>query len=155
MKLKLTYPNVLLLTAVLTVASGIVVFAAGYAYRGENILDLAWAALTMLAMGALTAFMHRFRLTAWLTITFLGYIVGLVSALQLLMIPNVTGGYAVAVLTVVTFTGHGLVIGMFTEFIVWLHRVTHGLLDYAVKGGARTKPEPEGNEKVRLPENRE
>lgn len=155
MKFKLTFPNILLLTAVLSVAAGAVVFAAGYPARGDRLADIGWAALALVLTAGVMAFMHRFRFTTWLTLTLIGYIVGLVSALQLLMIPNVVGGYGVAVLTVVTFAGHGLVIGMFAEFIMKMHKVTHGLLDRMIKGDFRPRDKSKEDEKVRLPENRE
>jgi len=154
MKIKLTYPNILLLAATLSTAFGVIVFAASYPYRGTVIYDLFWALFTMAVMAALTAFMHRFRLAVWLTVTLVGYIVGLVSAAQLLAIPNVIGGYPVAILTVATFAGHGLVIGMFAEVIVWMHHVTHGLLGRMMKDEAGLLRKSEGDEKVRLPENR-
>ncbi|MEA3249007.1 MAG: hypothetical protein U9Q03_01465 [Patescibacteria group bacterium] len=157
MKIKFTFSHILMLASALLVVIGAIAFLGAYPYRGEGVMDLVWAMLVMLVMAALAAFMYRFRLTTWLTITFLGYIVGLVSGTQLLAVPNVAGGYAVAVLTVVTFAGHGFVIGMFAEFIVWLHGVTHILLDHVMKEGVRPRKskEPKDNEKVRLPENRE
>ncbi len=155
MKFKLTYPNILTIGATLALAAGAVVFAAAYPSRGETLSDLGWALLTLLALAACVVLMARFGLIAWLTLILLGYIVGLVSALQLLTVPNVVGGYRVAVLTVVTFAGHGLVIGMFGEFIIRMHKLTHGVLDRIIGDGIRPANDRKSDEEVRPSENRE
>jgi hypothetical protein len=147
--------KIALLSAVLSLAAGTVVLVAGFVLRGGSGMDLIWAGATMLILAGLTVFLHRFSLTSWQISTQIGYIIGLVSAIQLLSVPNVIGGYRISVLTIITFAGHGVILGMFLEFIMWAHRITHGMLDNMIKGGLNRPNESKDNEKIRLQQNRE
>lgn len=74
--------------------------------------------------------------TVWLAVTLFGLVIGLVSALQLYLGPEFIGQYRVGFLTLAFYFALGVIFGAASEFIRYLHRLSH---DLAAKAPASRK----------------
>jgi hypothetical protein len=106
------------------VTVGAVLFAVSYPFNVAEPNELAVAVIVILSVVTLTAVIWRLRLVLWSVTTFVAYLAGLIYAAEILLMPDVNGGYRAAVLTVAVFSAHGLVIGAFLELVSYLHRVS-------------------------------
>jgi hypothetical protein len=111
------------------ILAGAILFVVSYWFTDANPDDLAAAAVVLGTVTLAVALAHKFRLVIWSALTFLAYSAGLVYAIELLLTPDVEGGYRAAVMTVCAFALHGFAAGAFIELVTYLHRVTTRVIE--------------------------
>jgi len=118
------FTNLLKSVFAIGVLAGALLFIIVYPFSDGTLMDLAYAALTLVCVSVVTFVLRRLKLLIWMVITYVSYVIAIVYAADMMFTPDVVGGYHTAVLAVAVITVHGFAAGAFVELVTLLHRVT-------------------------------
>lgn len=142
MRLWRYFTNLLRSVFAVGILAGAILFIVVYPFTDAVPDELAGATVLVATVAIVIAVLRKIRLVLWMAVTFTSYAIGLIYATELLLTPEVDGGYRAAVMTITVFVLHGFAAGAFVELVTALHRVTERALD-AFKEKMRLKLEEE------------